>query len=102
MVSSVNPSVASFIRGGDSGIVRMPPEPRSRLKLDFGSILSSVGSMVGSAASSTLGGIRPELMDLINKQVEMQEEMQMVSLTSNVEKSRHESQMAAIRNIRAG
>ncbi|MCB0328774.1 MAG: hypothetical protein KDD70_03900 [Bdellovibrionales bacterium] len=101
MTDKVNPRIQSFLAQGQSGLVRIPPEPKSRLNFDFSSILSSVGGMVGAAATSGISGaIEPRYLALINKQIEMQEQMQLVSLTSNVEKSRHESKMAAIRNVR--
>ena len=103
MSTKVNPQVRSFLSHNNQGLVRIPPEPKSRMKFDFSSILSGVGGMIGAAASSGIGGgINPKYLSLINKQIEMQEQMQLVSLTSNIEKSRHESKMAAIRNIRAG
>ena len=101
--NNVSGVVQRFLDGGGTGMVRVPPEPKSRLAFDFSSILSSVGAIAGSAMGiSNGGGIQPQYMSLLNKQMEMQEQMQLVSLTSNVEKSRHESRMAAVRNIRAG
>ena len=81
-----------------SSLARFQPEPRNRLGLDFGSVLSSV---VG-AASSTLTGVDPGYVALLNKQIETQQQMQLVSMESNIEKSKHETQMAAIRNVRVG
>lgn len=95
-------SVQQFMSQGRSNFVRIPPEPESRLGIDFRSILSGVGGIAATAATSGIGGsIDPKYLSLINKQIEMQEQVQLVSLTSNVEKSRHESKMAAIRNIRS-
>jgi hypothetical protein len=39
---------------------------------------------------------------LIEKQIQIQLEQQQVTFTSNIEKSQHESRMAAVRNIRLG
>ena len=98
----INRSVGRFLSGAsNSRMVRIPPEPRSRVGVNFGSILSNVGAMVGSTLGAASGGIQPQYMELINKQLEMQEQMQLVSLHSNIIRSQHESQMAAIRNIRA-
>jgi hypothetical protein len=47
-------------------------------------------------------GVQGEYAELLNKQIEMQQQMQLVSMFSNIEKSRHETQMAAVRNIRGG
>ncbi len=70
---------------------------------------SGFGSMVQSLIGNVLGkfgvsntGINPEYSNLIEKQLEMQEQMQLVSLYSNIIKSEHETQMAATRNIRVG
>lgn len=60
-------------------------------------IISDVGqTVVGGISTSGLG----EFQDLINTQIQVQKEFQAVSLVSNIEKSVHESKMAAIRNIR--
>ena len=81
---------------------RYLPEPKSRLGLDFKSVLSSVAGVVQTASGANLTGIDPGYVDLINKQIETQQQMQLVSMESNIEKSKHETQMAAIRNIRVG
>lgn len=46
--------------------------------------------------------ISPSYQALIEQQIRVQTEQQQVTLISNVEKSRHESRMAAVRNIRVG
>ena len=74
------------------------PEPKSRL---FSTVLSAVGA-IASGAESGLSGIDPTYLGLLQQQLEMQQQMQLVSLYSNVEKSKHETQMSAIRNIRVG
>ena len=108
MNNMISRSVTQFLRGGANSSVRIPPEPRSRTNFNFSSLLSNTlstatravtGGAVGGASSAI--GIDPQYMDLINKQIEVQEQMQMVSMTSNIEKSQHESKMAAIRNTRA-
>lgn len=83
------------------GLGRFIPEPKSRLAPSFSGILNGVRSLMGSAASSALG-INPDYQDLLNKQIEVQTQMQLVTLESNLEKSRHETQMAAVRNVRVG
>ena len=82
----INPFIRRFLSGGSSGFVRVPPEPTSRLGFDFRSILSNVSSIASGAIGAPVGGIQPQYLDLINKQIEMQEQMQLVSLTSNIEK----------------
>ena len=93
--------VTGSIGAGAGLLSRFMPEPRSRGGLSFGGVLKSVGSAIGSAAGG-LDGINPVFVDLINKQIQTQFEMQIVSFESNIEKSKHETQMAAIRNIRVG
>ncbi len=44
--------------------------------------------------------VSPAYQDLIDKQIETQQELQQVTFTSNIERSEHETRMAAIRNVR--
>ncbi len=78
---------------------RFSPEPKSTLSTAFQKVLGGVSSFLGSGATSALG-INADYQSLINKQLEVQQQMQLVSLHSNIEKSKHESRMAAIRNVR--
>ncbi|NBW41699.1 hypothetical protein EBR25_11960 [bacterium] len=81
----------------------MPPEPRSKLRLNFQSIVSGMSNLVGNGARAAISGtIDPMYSSLMSEQIAMQQQMQLVSLHSNIEKSRHEAKMAAIRNVRAG
>ena len=81
----------------DGMLTRFAAEPRSGVSGFFKNLLSTV---TGSA--SQMVGINPEYAALINKQIETQTQMQLVSLYSNIEKSKHETQMAAVRNVRVG
>lgn len=85
---------------------RFMPEPKSRYDNLFGNLLqvaSSVASQVtGSISNSPIGRVDPLYVDLINKQIEVQQQMQLVSFHSNIERSKHETQMAAVRNMRVG
>jgi hypothetical protein len=75
-------------------------EPRG--SSGFGSILKNlIGNVVGRFSSEATG-IDPKYSALIEKQLEMQEQMQLVSLYSNIIKSEHETHMAAVRNVRVG
>lgn len=58
----------------------------------FGSLLSN-GAETGGTGSFS---------ELIALQIQAQQEMQVTSLVSNIERSKHESKMSAIRNIRVG
>lgn len=89
---------------GDSPLVRSAPEPRSLL----GSWGHSTTSAVASAATS-LAGIGAGFLDgggdiasLLNRQIQIQQEMQTVSMASNIARSQHETEMAPIRNMRVG
>lgn len=79
---------------------RFIPEPRSNQGV-FSKMLGSLGSVAKSAVKSSVG-IEPEYADLLNKQIETQQQMMVVSMESNIEKSKHETQMAAVRNMRVG
>lgn len=83
------------------GYSRFLPEPQSRLSSIFSSILQSVGG-IAKSATGLFTGVDSGYVELLNKQIETQQQMQVVSMESNVEKSKHETQMAAIRNVRVG
>ncbi|MBX7143313.1 MAG: hypothetical protein K1X79_02570 [Oligoflexia bacterium] len=83
------------------GYSRFLPEPTSRLSSVFSSILQGITGAAKSA-SGLFSGIDSGYVELLNKQIESQQQMQLVSMESNVEKSKHETQMAAIRNVRVG
>jgi hypothetical protein len=73
------------------------PEPRSKA----GDFLRSVGNAASEVASSVVS-LDPAYAELLKKQIQVQEQMQTLSMESNIEKSRHETQMTAIRNVRVG
>jgi hypothetical protein len=67
----------------------------------FGQALKAAANLGGSIlGDATTGVVDREFMDLIDQQMEMQYEMQQVSMLSNIERSEHEAKMAPIRNIR--
>lgn len=84
-----------------SELGRMAPEPQSRLGFSFGNVLKSAASNLIGVGTEALG-VNSDSAALLQMQIEAQREMQNVSMLSNVEKSKHETQMAAIRNIRVG
>lgn len=94
-LGTIGASIAS------GGIGTFIPEPKTSSGVTFGGVLKGVVSAVSSAIPGA-AGIDGGSLELINKQIEVQQQMQLVSLVSNVEKSKHETQMAAVRNIRAG
>lgn len=84
-----------------AGLALIAPEPRSRLGDSFGNVLKAAASSLVESGSGILG-VGSEYSGLLQMQIEAQRELQLVSMISNVEKSKHETQMAAIRNIRVG
>ena len=77
------------------------PEPSSTGMGVFQDVLSVV-----KTAAQGIGGVPLEatggFAELIQAQIQAQIEMQTTSMVSNIERSKHESKMAAIRNIRMG
>ncbi len=55
---------------------------------------------VASTSIPGLAGVSPEYSSMIQAQVEMQEQMMKVTLITNVERTRHETKMAPVRNTR--
>ena len=82
-------------------LTRISPEPKSGLPLSFSGILSGVSSLL-SSASGAFPGLNSDYAALIQIQLETQKQMMLMSTYSNIEKSKHETQMAAVRNIRVG
>lgn len=86
---------------GSGDLARFIPEPRSKMS-SFAATISKVAEGALGAVGGGLVGIDPKYAELIQLQVRVQEQMQQVSLVSNIEKSKHETQMAAVRNVRVG
>ena len=80
------------VAAGARSISRYMPEPVAR-GIDF------VESMAGANAPDT-SAISSNTRELINQQIELQREMLQVTLFSNLERTKHETQMAPARNIR--
>jgi len=84
-----------------NGLGRFIPEPQTSASINFRTVLSGAAALIkGGIGAAT--GVEPLYQDLLDKQSEIQLQMQLVTLESNIEKSRHETQMAAIRNVRTG
>jgi hypothetical protein len=86
-------------------VTRFLPEPRNRLLSNVTNSLSGLASDVfknisGATTSNSSISIDPEYADLLNRQIEIQQRMQVVNMDSNIEKSKHETLMAPIRNIK--
>ena len=84
-----------------SGLNSYYPEPTTTGMGVFQDVLSVV-----KTAAREIGGVPFEatgsFAELIQAQIQAQIEMQTTSMISNIERSKHESKMAAIRNIRMG
>ena len=83
----------SSLTSSDGGFKDFLTNKLSDVKDFVGDGISSVGNTTGLTMPTDLFG-------LIEMQRQLQVEMQSVSMISNIEKSRHESRMAAIRNIK--
>ena len=83
-----------------SALVRFAPQPKSFGNIDFQALLATLGSVTGAVTGE--GGLSSEYQTLLQEQLEVQRQMFLMSLYSNLEKSRHETQMAAVRNVRVG
>lgn len=83
---------------GGSMLARALPEPRNSLaqwgKAAVDTGMEAVDTLVGVGGS--------ELTDLLSMQIQIQREMQVVSMISNIAKSQHEMEMAPTRNMRVG
>lgn len=97
-IGGIAPSIAA---AGARDLLQFTPEPRHSPGLGFSSVMTGLGQ-AAKIGLSAFPGVNLEYVDLLNKQIEVQQQMQLVSLHSNIEKSRHETQMAAVRNIRTG
>ena len=79
---------SAAVNTASSLIQRYAPEP----------VANFASALTGN--NTNLVDISPEYRDLIQQQVQTQAELQQVSLYSNLERSQHETRMAAVRNIR--
>ncbi len=85
-----------------SAAAKYLPEPATSGVGAFKDVMNVVGDVGSSVISGLSGAIGGDFAGLIQAQMEAQTEMQTVSMVSNIEKSKHESRMAAVRNIRVG
>ena len=63
---------------------------------------TNVLSAAGGVAGQYISNMATTNNELIMMQIQMQQEMQKTSMISNIEKSKHETKMAPIRNIKVG
>jgi len=83
---------------GGALLARALPEPRSSLaqwgRAAVNTGMDAIGTLIGSGSG--------DLTQLLNLQIQIQREMQQVSMISNIAKSQHEMEMAPVRNMRVG
>lgn len=76
---------------------RYLPEPATKGMGLFRDVIGAVGNaFVGGVPTNASGN----MADLINLQIQAQEQLQTTTMISNIERSKHESKMSALRNIR--
>ena len=83
---------------------RFIPKPRTS-GASFTTTIQNIGkSLVGLSADAAglSGELDPLYQNLIQMQLDAQKQMLLMSTVSNIEKTRHETQMVAARNIRVG
>lgn len=85
--------------GADTSLNIYNPEPSSSgygAVNDFVSTITSAAGELGGVPLSATGSFAA----LLQAQIQAQMEMQTTSMISNLERSKHESKMSAIRNMR--
>jgi len=60
-----------------------------------------LGRAHGAGGIGGIGGSSADPNELLLKQIELQREMQILTMQTNVAKTEHETRMAAVRNMRA-
>ncbi len=86
----------SFGTFSQYGRPKINAEPASGFGI-FQNVLSGIAGVASTAVPGELG----EFSTLMQAQLEAQKEMQVVNFFSNTEKSKHETFMAPIRNIKS-
>ncbi len=89
---SAAPTIMSALKSLGQSTARFLPEPAA-------SGVSFASSLLPGDSSQTVD-ISANYQALIEKQIQVQLEQQQVSFTSNIERSQHESRMAAVRNLK--
>ena len=84
-----------------SSLGRFIPKPRTSAR-SFSTVVQDVGSTLSDAGSSLVGGLGSDLSGMLQLQIEAQKQMLIMTTVSNIEKTKHETQMVAARNIRVG
>ena len=80
------------VRAAMNGLRNYLPEPVAR-GVDFASSLAR-------AKDELTLSLSPEYQALLERQIEVQTEVQQATFASNIERSKHETRMAPVRNLR--
>lgn len=91
------------IRPEGSSMIRYAPEPRSTV----GKLFQAATTTVANVATAALTGnpmldSAADFQQLIQTQIQVQRDMQLYTMISNLERSKHETEMAPVRNMRVG
>lgn len=97
-MESVGKSTLQTMHGGVTALSRFIAQPSNRLGNTFKRAVDVAGAALGQA--TTIAGIDPDYQQLLEKQMQLQRDMMHVSMVSNIEKTRHETKMAGVRNMR--
>ena len=79
---------------------RFLPEPEQNVFRQIGQTAASIANYAGSAARVFQNAGLGEYQELLQAQTEAQLQLMQVSLQSNLSRTEHETQMAAVRNLR--
>ena len=99
--SYMSDEIGKLGTGFDLGpMPRFEPEPAS--SISFTKVINGLVNVARGAAGTATDplGFKGTLDDLVGQQIEVQKLMLETSLKSNLEKARHDMEMAPVRNIR--
>jgi hypothetical protein len=82
-----------------TSLSRFIPEPKSSRAFSWSNVLTKLTETAAQGVTGAYSG-EMNLNDLLTQQMAMQREMMIVSMISNVERTKHETQMAPVRNMR--
>lgn len=78
---------------------RYIPEPKNSYASSVAGFLKQLGA-AALEQTEAVAGIDPTYAELIERQLEMQRQMMLVTMVSNIERTKHETEMSAVRNLR--
>jgi len=100
-MNEIRTGIAAATAGVDAAtVLGLLPKEGGNFMSYVNGALSFAQKGIGALSSIDSATIPSELLGLLDLQRQMAIEMESVSLISNIEQARHESKMAAIRNVR--